>query len=239
MNLRAAIAGIVFSAVLASPAIAQEAQESATPNARVVELSPEHIAVGDNLFRAIVIDGGGIDRIFEIVETDMIPDLRANMLRSPIYRGASAERREALMVIVDNLPNFMRQEIVIALNSVGPRIAPRFAQHMSREHLDETADFMRSPEMRERWRAMVDERAEKDTPMPNFPQWRSVGDFAQTPAGQAFAREEEALGVILTEETDQTFTIVFPRMLTVIAGQMCDALGDECPPNIRDAAGRT
>lgn len=235
MNLRAAL--LVFAMLLATPAAAQdEPQTAATP--AVAQLAPDHVAAGDNLFRAIVFDGGAIDRIFEIVEADLIPELRADILRSPLYRSAAPERREALMVIIDELPDYMRQEVLTALEAASGRIATRFAERMSLEHLNETATFMRTPEIRERWRAMIDERMEKDQPMPAFPNWRAVGAFADTPAGQAFAQEETALGDILDEETEQTLRIAFPRMLTIVAGQMCDALGDDCPANIRDAAGR-
>jgi hypothetical protein len=78
-----------------------------------------------------------------------------------------------------------------------------------------------------------------DGPTRNFPDWRSVDDFARTPAGQAFGHKADTLGVIMKEETDQALATLSPRMTTVIAGQVCDVLGEDCPSNIRDAAGRT
>lgn len=235
MNLRAAVLSVALVAGAVAPVWAQETPAAASP---APTFSSEHITAGDNLFRAIIYDGGAIERIFEIVESDMIPELRADILRSPLYQSATPDRREALMVVIDSLPSYLRQELLSALATTGPRIAERFAERMSIEHLNETAAFMRSPEIRERWRTMVDDGIEKDTPMPSFPAWRTVGDFAATPAGEAFARQEEALGDILDEETEQTLRIAFPRMLTVIAGQMCDALGSDCPTHMRDAAGR-
>lgn len=239
MNLRAAVISVALLAGVIAPASAQETPAAASPSPTAAQYTPEHIAAGDNLFRAIIFDGGAIERIFEIVESDMIPELRADILRSPLYQGATPARREALMVVIDGLPNYMRQELLSALSTTAPRISERFAERMSLDHLNETATFMRSPEIRERWRTMVDDGIEKDTPMPSFPAWQAVGDFASTPAGQAFAQEEETLGDILDEETEQSLRIAFPRMLTVIAGQLCDALGEDCPSHMRDAAGRT
>lgn len=236
MTLRGALLGIALLACGAMPAFAQETRDPAAVEAP--ELSSEHIAAGENLFRAIVFDGGALNRIFEVIEANMLPNLRTDILASPMYQQTSPERREALMLVVDDLVPYMHREILSEMNAVGARAAPRFAARMSMEHLNETAEFMRSPEMQERWRAIVDTRVETGKPMPSFPDWESAGTFAQTPTGEAFAHEVEALGDILDEESDQAFALAFPRMLTVISGRMCDALGDDCPPHLRDAAGR-
>lgn len=237
MNVRGALFGIALALCAAMPASAQDTREPASaPQAS--QLSAEHIAAGENLFRAIVFDGGALNRIFEVLEAEMLPGLRQDILASPIYRNASPERREALMLVIDDLVPYMHREILNEMNAVGARAAPRFAERMSLEHLNETAEFMRSPEMQARWRAIVDERAVADKPMPSFPDWESAGTFAQTPAGEAFARESEAFGDILDEESEQALALAFPRMLSVITGRLCDALGDDCPQHLRDASGR-
>lgn len=237
MTLRGALTGLALALCAGTPASAQETRAPASaPEAP--QLSAEHIAAGENLFRAIVFDGGALNRMFEVLEATMLPGLRQDILASPLYRNASPERREALMLVIDDLVPYMHREILIEMNAVGARAAPRFAERMSIEHLNETADFMRSPEMQARWRAIIDARVATDKPMPSFPDWESAGPFVQTPAGEAFARESEAFGDILDEESEQALALAFPRMLSVIAGRMCDALGSDCPPHLRDAAGR-
>ncbi|MEZ5961563.1 MAG: hypothetical protein R3C30_14235 [Hyphomonadaceae bacterium] len=238
MNLRAAVLAFALIAAAVAPTHAQVNEGAPREAAPVATLSPEQVAAGENLFRAIVFDGGAVDRIFEHMEAEVIPELRSDIISSPLYREASPDRREALMQVIDNLPVFMRQELTAGLVTIGASAAPRFAERMSAEHLNATAEFMRSPEMRVRWRAIVEDRIDLDKPMPSFPDWRDVGDFAQTPAGQAFAEQQEALGDILDEESERTLAIVFPRMLAGLSGQMCDALGSDCPDHIRDAAGR-
>lgn len=237
MTLRGALFGMALAFCATMPASAQETREPASAPA-APQLSAEQIAAGENLFRAIVFDGGALNRIFEVLEAEMLPGLREDILASPIYRNASPEQREALMLVVDDLVPYMHREILAEMNAVGARAAPRFAERMSIEHLNETAEFMRSPEMQARWRALVDERVVADKPMPSFPNWESAGAFAQTPAGEAFARESEAFGDILDEESEQALALAFPRMLAELAGRMCDALGSDCPQHLRDASGR-
>jgi hypothetical protein len=236
MTLRSAILAIAL--VMGTPAYAQEEPQSADVASQRDQLSPEHIAAGENLFRAIILDGGALNRMFEVLEAQMLPGLRTDIISSPIYQAASPQRREAIMLVIDDLTPYMRREITAEMGIVGARVAPRFAQRMSLDHLNETAEFMRSPEMRERWRAMVDAHLEDEKPMPSFPDWRTAGTFAATPAGLAFAQEADAFGDILDEESERALALTFPRMLTVIAGRICDALADDCPAHIRDAAGR-
>lgn len=234
MNLRALILAVGLVAGGATFAYAQDGTETAQPRV----LTADAIAAGDNLFRAIVFDGGAVERMFEFMESDVVPSLRRDIISSPIYREATPERREALMLVIDDLPDYMRQEITAGLAEVGTRVAPRFAERMSIEHLNATADFMRSPEMRAQWRNIVETRIEDNKPMPSFPEWRMVGDFAQTPAGQAFAEQQAAFADIMDEESEQTLSLVFPRILATVSGRMCDALGEDCPAYLRDSAGR-
>lgn len=234
MNLRIVICALGL--LTAVPAQAQDVTNPAT--APTPAPSAEHLAAGENLARAVIFDGGAVQRIFEHMDTSVIPELRQSILSSPIYRGANAERREALMQVIDDLPNYMRQELNAGLGAVTVESAPRFAERMSAEHLNETAAFMRSDEIRARWRGMVEARIEMDKPMPSFPDWRDVGAFAQTPAGLAFAENEEELGNILDEEAERTLSLIFPRMLATVRGQMCDALRSDCPQHLRDSAGR-
>ena len=238
MNSRAVVLSVALFASMAGPAIAQDSLDAPVARAAPEHLSPEHVAAGADLFRAMMIDSGVIDRLFELIEVEIIPDMRTGLLSSPMYRDAPTEQRDALLHVIDTIPSLMRQEFVTALESATPRVGYRFAAHMSREHLSATATFMRSPEMREKWRELVDEIVDADGPTRSFPDWRSVDDFARTPAGQAFGRKEGTLGVIMKEETDQALATLSPRMITIIAGQVCDALGEDCPSNIRDAAGR-
>jgi len=239
MNLRAAVLGFALFAAAAAPTHAQDAAVPAPREAAsVVALSADQLAAGENLFRAIVFDGGAVDRIFEFMEDDVIPEIRSDIMGSPLYRDVTPARREALMQVIDNLPAFMRQELTAGLVTIGTSAAPRFAERMSVEHLNQTAEFMRSPEMRTRWRAMVQDRIDTDKPMPSFPDWRDVGDFAQSEAGLAFAAQQEAFGDILDEESERTLAVVFPRILSGLSGQMCDALESDCPDYLRDAAGR-
>lgn len=238
MIFRTAI--LAFGMLAATPAFAQDTTPTPTaPTAPTAAYAAEHLAAGENLARAIIFDGGAVDRIFEHMDAAIIPQLRQNIISSPLYRSANTEQRAALLRVVDNMPAFMRQELSAGLATVTVNAAPLFAQRMSAEHLNQTADFMRTPDIQERWRQMVEARIATDQPMPSFPEWRDVGTFAQTPAGQAFAQNERAIGDILDEEAERTLSTTFPRVLAAVSAQMCDALGNDCPPQLRSAGNPT
>lgn len=238
MSFRAAIVAILIVAGVGSPALAQ--QFEIEPSALATEIDSAHQAAAENFYRATIFDNGAMEVMFGVVETQLIPDLRASIVRSPLYSDLRAERREALLAVIDGLPDYLRQQINAELTSLGARIAPRIASHMSTEHLNETAEFLRSEALREPWRrlaeAAMSDNEEKESGV--FPNWRSVGDFAQTPAGIAFAQEEQALAEIFNDASEEAFPLMFARLRATAAGQVCDALADECPARIRDAAGR-
>lgn len=233
MTLRVVI--FALGMLAAAPAFAQDIRQQAPATG----YSAEHVAAGESLARAVVFDGGAVERIFEHMDTSIIPQVRQNVINSPLYRSANPDQRAALMRVVDNLPVLMRQELTATLATVTANVAPRFAEHMSTEHLTQTADFMRSPEIRARWRQMVEARIATDQPMPSFPEWRDIGTFAQTPAGLAFAENEAALGNILDTEANSRLSETFPRMLNTVFAQMCDALGNDCPPELRNPENKT
>lgn len=231
-------AAIALTLVCATGAYAEEPAPAETA-APATQYAPEHLAAAHDFYSAVIFDNGMLEQIFQTLEADSLPDLRTRIERSQIYREAPPARRQALMNIIDNLPTYLRQELTAALVEIGDRVAPRFAERMTEEELRQTATFMRSEEMRPAWEDLAETVTDRDKPTPNFPNWRRVGSFAETPAGQAFGRESPAMSDMLTEESDLAMQMVFPRLLTVIAGQLCDALAEDCPPQMRETAGRT
>lgn len=234
-HMRSALFVLLSALCLASPSIAQEAPPLPPLGA---EETPEALAAGRDLYQAIVLHSGVLDGFVDRARTDLIPDLRASVVQSPLYLDATPARREALLAVIDNVPTFIRQEFETQLVAMGVRVAPRFASRMSAEHMTETATFLRSTAMQERWREFVAEIVSANPRAGSFPEWRSVGTFAETDAGRAFAEQEERLGGILSEEMEETLILLLPRMRALAAGQICDALQDDCPTRVREEAGR-
>ncbi len=234
-HMRSALFALLGALCFASPSIAQEAPPLPPIGA---ETTPEALAAGEDLYQAIVLDSGVLDGFVNLARTNLMPDLRASVVQSPLYLNAAPARREALLAVIDNVPNFIGREFERELVAMGARVAPRFAARMSAEHMTETATFLRSEVMQGPWRDFVAEIVSANPRASSFPEWRPVGTFADTEAGRAFAEQHERLGGILSEEMEETLILLLPRLRALAAGQICDALQDDCPTRVREEAGR-
>jgi NAD(P)H-dependent FMN reductase len=219
----------------ATPAFAQQA-----PEAPAAPVSAESVEAGHAFFNAMMFESGAMAAIFDGVATAIVPDLRRSIMDSSVYGDASPEHQRSVLAFVETLPDLIERELTTEIHAIAASAAPRLALRMSADDLRQTAAFLRSPEMRPQWqalaRAAIDAEGEGD--LGTFPEWASVGSFASTPAGQAFAREEDAIAALLEEEFEVAMRRMAPRLRVAVSAGMCDALADDCPAHIRDSLGR-
>lgn len=231
MTLRAALIAI-FALTAAAPAFAQD-----KPAIVAEAPTPESIEAGRNLFQSILFDSGAMDGLFDAVSKLILPQLRQRMRTSPVYLEASERGRAALDTYIESFPDLVEREFTAEFGGMADSVAPRFAGLMSPEHLNAAADFMRTPEMRERWADMVEDVTRTDSSSDTFPPWRDMA-FAETEAGLALAARQDQIGDILEAAFEERMVLFEPRIRSVIAEGMCNALADECPEHIREAIGR-
>lgn len=247
--MRRTITLLVMTAMLAiaTPAHAQKpvpiypevVAPTPTPDGAFA-VSPESVAAGDDLVQAVVRDSGAMEVIYDGFASQLLPPLRNTLLTSPLYRQANPRQRAALTAFIDSLPDFFREQITIIMADATPRAAPRIATRMSVEHLSQTAAFLRSPELRPGWEAIANQaiqRGDNDAPTPTFPEWRDTA-FAQTEAGRAFAVEHQAIADILDEEFETSAERLWPLAEATLTARMCEAMGDDCPAQLRNQAER-
>src|SRR5262245_7834051 len=193
LGMRAAVLSALLAFALPAAGNAQ------APPAAAESVSPQALAAGRDMAQAILIDSGALDAILDLFAAHVLPELRESIVITPLYRDASSEHRAALVAFVNGLPDLLRTEIRAEFGTLRERAAPRFAARLTVEEMDQIAAFMRSPDLRERWGQLAKLAASPEGEAPPFPQWRDLA-FAQTPAGLALAREEDALAQILDEE---------------------------------------
>ncbi len=205
--------------------------------------SPEAIAAGQDFFRAIIFDSGGLTLIFDTMAANQMPSLRDSIRNSPLYRDARPTHQSNLAAFIESLPDVVREEFEAILVDAGARAAPRFAAHLTAAELTALAAFMRTPAMQALWRSFFSASLSTTGGAPSeaFPDWSrelegEAAEFASTPAGLAFAREQEKLTAILNEEVMGGVAAAMPRLQQRVINGMCAALEDECPPQIRALA---
>lgn len=229
---------------LSAPASAQKPDSAPAPTAS--DVAPEHLAAAHDLYRSLVFDNGLLETLSNGISARAMPEIRASLLDSPMYRSVSRESQQRLTTFTDSLPEMMLAEINTMFDEIGQRSAPRFAQRLSADELTQIAGFMRSPETLAKWHAMfqsfLDANMEGSTG--SFPDWSRSADgtlnaFATSSAGQALLREEDAIGDILEQEINNVMPVMLPRIQARVIAGICDALQSECPPSLRAMVGRT
>lgn len=227
---------LVFSA--ASSAAAQKPSSPSAPAAEAP--SPEATAAGRDFYNAMLLESGLADGLIDMIAGRMMPDLRAGLINSPLYAQLSPRRREAIVAFMETMPDLMDREFTAELNTIGDRVAPRYAALMPADQLQQLAAFMRSPEIRSVIGDMVASYGTSGQVNQSLPDWDdpsipAFAAFAQTPAGVAFSQQQAAFNRILDEEFAAATARLVPRIQQAILVGACAAMEDECPPHVRNA----
>jgi hypothetical protein len=239
-NIRSWLASaIVALAALSFPSSAAAQAEAPAPAAPAP--ADDATAAGAELFSAILVDSGATDMLFGAVRSEMLPNLRTDLLNSAAYRAASPSRQRALETFIDTVPDILQREFSTEIGEMARRSAPRMAALMNAQQMRDIAAFMRSAELRPLWTELMADVVDPKLEAADFPDWSDhpqLSAFDETDAGRAFAVHRDAIGDILDDELQQGLTRVEPRMRAAIMAGICDALAEDCPAQLRDALGR-
>ena len=236
---------VIAACLVLTPCDLAAAQDSkpADDAAAVDSLAPEHIAAAREMFDSIVFDNGLLATLSDGIAEREMPELRASMLSSPLYTSATPEHQAALTAFMESMPDVMRSELTSMFNEIGDRAAPRFASRIEADDLRGISAFMRSPEMLALWQDLMQNYLKSGRALGGtFPDWSNSTDatfteFASTPSGRAFLREQDFLTQVLEEEINGAIVRIVPRIQVRVLSGICDALGDECPARLRDSVG--
>ncbi|MCX7358196.1 MAG: hypothetical protein NT015_08655 [Alphaproteobacteria bacterium] len=237
MGIRALFVAFALVGGAAATAQAQTPAPAATEQVHPTDAP----TAGATIMEALIYESGLVDTMLEPLIAQMMPQMRQQLLQSDLYRSVSPRAQQNLVGFFDTMPDLLRQTIRDEFTVIAQRVGVRLAQHMTSDELNGIADFMRHPSARAYLsRSAMSFASQGDSVVePTAEELAYVEQFMTTPAGIAFMRESDYLSTVITEEFDASAPRLQPIVQSRIYGGVCDALGNECPRNLRAMAGRT
>ena len=242
MGLRANFIALALVFSAAATAHAQSpASETSTPATAAIAPPTDAALAGAEVMEALVYDSGLLETTVQTLLQQMMPQLRQQLLQSSLYNSVSARAQSSLLAYLETMPDFLRQSLRTEFNVIAERVGVRLAERLTADELNGIADFMRHPSSRSFFnRLAVGYVNDNDTEVEPTPQEiAAVEQFMLTPAGRAFEREVEYINTVVREEFQAGSTRMEPQIQAQIAAGICDALGRECPRQLRQSTGRT
>ncbi len=206
------------------------APAAATPAPAPAGLAPEHAGARDVL-TALFIDSRIMDVAIDQVATTMLPQMRTQMQSSPMMAEISPAARDRLNAYFDSMPTMMREEIYTALQEVIVNSAPGVTALFSEREMADISEFFRQPEMRALMaRIVLDPNATNSFTSEEL---RAATRFSRTRGGRAFEQKGQQLSQVIQTGLTSVETSLRGRLGLRAMRGFCDALADECPPEIR------
>ncbi len=239
MNLPASIASILFTLAFVAPSYAQKPAEP--PAAELAAPAPDDptiattTAVLRDFYQALFFETG----LFDVMAARELPQLREIAQNSDFYRRANRRQRRALDAAIDATPELIRSEVLAETSTMAQNVAPRIAALMRAEDIAGLTNLLRSPE----WRPLVSRMiglaaADKDTDAAITPEDEArFHAMDNEPFAQAFEQHGDEFFAILSGEFDAASPRIMRRLQIAMSRQICDALGDDCPPQMRALLG--
>jgi hypothetical protein len=224
----------LFAAILLSTTIAhaQSKAPSSAPVASPAELADTTAATREVL-QALFFDIGVFDR----VASAQMPGIRDSVRNSPQYLNADAQRRLALDQFLEAMPSIIRAEVANETDAMASNIAQHVAQTMRPDEILAFATFFRSAELRPFVNRIIGEGIASDfgevTTEPTPEEATRIAAFMETADGRAIAAHSTAFWPVVGAELQAAAPRILQRLRVRIYGDMCAALGDECPPELR------
>jgi hypothetical protein len=237
MNLRVLVASVLCLFALAAPGYAQKPADPPAPE--LATPAPEAIAttqaVLQDFYQALFFETG----LFDTMTARELPQLRAITQSSEFYRRANRRQRRALDAAIEATPELIRSEVLAETSTMAQNVAPRVAALMRAEDIAGLTNLLRSPE----WRPMLSRMiglavVDKDTDAAITAEDEArFAAMDNEPFAQAFEQNGDAFFAILSSEFEAATPRIMTRLQTAMSRQICDALGDDCPPQMRALLG--
>jgi len=209
------------------------AQENATATVEAPAELSSNAAVRE-VYQALFFDSG----IFDMMAEQFLPQYRQHATSSSYYRQARGERREALDRVIEDTPRLMREEIMAETFVMADNVSERAAQLLSPQEMVLLAEFLRDPNWRPFMHRMAqrgakDEGAsESDDPSPE--EQDQMNAYAEERFSERMMENGSAFLDLLVGEMQAASPRLQPRIQRRIAVEICAALDDRCPRELRD-----
>jgi hypothetical protein len=231
MGLRNLLLGL---ALLAAPWVASaQEQTREAPVAAPAEVSTNS-AVRD-VYHALFFDSG----IFDTMTSEFLPEYRRQATSSVYYRRASGERREALDRVIEATPQYMREEITAETFVMADNVSERAAALLSANDIAMLANFLRDPNWRPFMARMALQGANKGPESIgaddlSAEEEAQMNDYAETHFSPQLMENGGAFMDLLVGEMRAASPRLQPRIQRRLAVEICAALDDRCPRELRD-----
>ncbi len=248
--MRHLIAAVAALCALAAPAAAQKAELRAEAPSPAQAMVAEPSAAGQGAARAFLIDSGLVATAFDAAVAARFEEARTNFNRQ--LRGVTRGRREAALAAFDNMPNVLRDEINAQLPALVSAFAVELDGQFQPAHLVEIDAFLRTSAGQTLIRqsmaalpaAVRGEQRSNDQTLAdmrtaiagmNDEEAAALLRFGSSEAGAAFAANSGALRQSLQRAMMSAFAPALLGTITRLQGELCTALGPECPREMRPA----
>jgi hypothetical protein len=239
MNLRALVVTLACAIAVATPSFAQKPADPHPPE--IVTPAPDAAAIAattvvlQDFYQVLFFETG----LFDAMVARHLPELREIMSASDYYRRANRRQRQALDAAIEATPDIMRAEVSAEISTMAQSIAPRVAALMRPEDIAGLTNLFRAPEWRPMIQRMVGLAAvDKDTDAAITAEDDArFAAMENEPFAQTFERHGDAFFAILTGEFEAASPRIISRLQLAMSRQLCDALGRDCPPQMRALLG--
>lgn len=231
----AAFAGL---SLLSTPA---QAQETASPAAQSAP-SQAALTAAHSMLNTMLVDSDAFHIALTNAFGQQMPALRSTIQSSENYRRLSGSQQQAVLAVFDSMPQMAEEEINNALPSVLDAAANDLIAGFSEQELIDIAAFMSRPDVKPAITrtilAGVNQSTGGGTPALTFSaeEQAALEEFAATPSGRAFNERSQRVLDAVGKTIESGFVAVGPRLQRRVATAACEAMGNRCPPALRDAA---
>jgi hypothetical protein len=235
MRLALAVSALLLCA---QPAFAQE-----IPPAAQAAPSAAHLESARSMSRMLLVEsdvvGVGVRAAFEV----LAPSLRQQLLTGPGYDNLRPDTQRSLTGFVDGFAVLVQQELGMEMGAIAEDFAQRLTTVFSETEMSDIAGFLAQPVARSAYLKAV-ELGARNTAVgtgaaaaPDLtPEETAIfAAFGATPSGQAMDRNSERVTQMLRLALEAGTQRLMPRLQQRILHDMCAAMADQCPPNVRAA----
>lgn len=176
--------------------------------------------------------------IFEAITEQFLPAYRQQAMASAYYRNARGERRAALDRVIEDTPRFLREEIVAETQVMAANASARAGDLLSTEDILALARFISDPAWRPFMQRMALHGASNGTagalPEITPEEEARMESYAGVHFSERLVNNSNAFMGVLLDEMNAAGPRLQRRIQVRVGAEICTALGNQCPRELRD-----
>lgn len=233
----------LITGAIAAPAYAQKTPTPPAPTIQVAPVQPNptaaSIAASREVLQFMFVDSGALDLAINRAFEQQLPNLRAEFA-GPAFNRLSQSKRAAVNAFIDSLPAVALGEFQRVMPRLLDEAAADSATLFTETEIVDISEFFRASPARDVMVSYILRGVEESTPgvtprevTMTSEQQTAIATFEATPSGQAFGRNSEAWLAVVQRHFNEVEALIGPAMEQRTIDGLCDALGSDCPPALR------